>query len=104
MGGIGSGSFSWVEGLPGSPARGDERCLPASTRGGTVHDASARYSGPFPWDGIVPGGPGPPGTGRSAGAAGLSAGQPTSGIEHGDLVELAPMLRRVIAARVHEVD
>ena len=34
----------------------------------------------------------------------MSAGQPTSGIEHDDLVELAPILRRVIAARVREVD
>ena len=34
----------------------------------------------------------------------MSAGRSTSGIEHDDLVELAPMLRRVIAARVREVD
>ena len=34
----------------------------------------------------------------------MSAGQPTSGIEHDDLVELAPILRRVIAARVREAD
>ena len=34
----------------------------------------------------------------------MSAGQPTSGIEHDDFVELAPILRRVIAARVREVD
>jgi serine/threonine-protein kinase RsbT len=33
---------------------------------------------------------------------GLSAGQPTSGLWHDDLLELAPLLRRVIAARVHD--
>jgi RNA polymerase sigma factor (sigma-70 family) len=33
---------------------------------------------------------------------GLSAGQPTSEFQHGDVVELAPLLRRVIAARVHD--
>ena len=34
----------------------------------------------------------------------MSAGQPTSGFEHDDLVELTPILRRVIAARVLEAD
>jgi RNA polymerase sigma factor (sigma-70 family) len=33
---------------------------------------------------------------------GLSAGQRTSGFEHDDVVELAPLLRRVIGARVHD--
>jgi hypothetical protein len=33
--------------LLASPARGDERCLLVLTRGGTVHDASARNSKPF---------------------------------------------------------
>jgi RNA polymerase sigma factor (sigma-70 family) len=33
---------------------------------------------------------------------GLSAGQPTSGLWHDDVLELAPLLRRVIAARVHD--
>jgi RNA polymerase sigma factor (sigma-70 family) len=32
----------------------------------------------------------------------LSAGQPTSEFRHDDVVELAPLLRRVIAARVHD--
>jgi serine/threonine-protein kinase RsbT len=32
----------------------------------------------------------------------LSAGQPTSEFQHDDVVELAPLLRRVIAARVHD--
>jgi RNA polymerase sigma factor (sigma-70 family) len=32
----------------------------------------------------------------------LSAGRPASGIEHDDLLELAPLLRRVVAARVRE--
>jgi RNA polymerase sigma factor (sigma-70 family) len=32
----------------------------------------------------------------------LSAGQPTSEFQHGDVVELAPLLRRVIAARVRD--
>jgi serine/threonine-protein kinase RsbT len=33
---------------------------------------------------------------------GLSAGQPSGEFEHGDVVELAPLLRRVIAARVRD--
>jgi RNA polymerase sigma factor (sigma-70 family) len=33
---------------------------------------------------------------------GLSAGQPSGELEHGDVVELAPLLRRVIAARVRD--
>jgi RNA polymerase sigma factor (sigma-70 family) len=33
---------------------------------------------------------------------GLSAGQPTSELQHDDVVELAPLLRRVIGARVHD--
>jgi RNA polymerase sigma factor (sigma-70 family) len=33
---------------------------------------------------------------------GLSAGQPTSDLWHDDVLELAPLLRRVIAARVHD--
>jgi RNA polymerase sigma factor (sigma-70 family) len=33
---------------------------------------------------------------------GLSAGQPTSEFQHDDVVELAPLLRRVIGARVHD--
>jgi serine/threonine-protein kinase RsbT len=32
----------------------------------------------------------------------LSAGQPTGEFQHDDVVELAPLLRRVIAARVHD--
>jgi DNA-directed RNA polymerase specialized sigma24 family protein len=32
----------------------------------------------------------------------LSAGQPTSGLWHDDVPELAPLLRRVIAAWVHD--
>jgi RNA polymerase sigma factor (sigma-70 family) len=32
----------------------------------------------------------------------LSAGQPTSELQHDDVVELAPLLRRVIGARVHD--
>ncbi len=32
----------------------------------------------------------------------MSAGQPTSEFRHDDVVELAPLLRRVIAARVHD--
>ena len=34
----------------------------------------------------------------------MSAGRSTSGIEHDDLVELTPVLRRVIAARIREAD
>jgi serine/threonine-protein kinase RsbT len=41
-------------------------------------------------------------TAAPAGAVGLSAGQPTNEFQHGDVVELAPLLRRVIAARVHD--
>lgn len=41
------GIILMVEGLVGSPARGDERCLLVLTCGGTVHDASARNSWPF---------------------------------------------------------
>jgi RNA polymerase sigma factor (sigma-70 family) len=37
-----------------------------------------------------------------SGAVGLSAGQPTSEFQHDDVVELAPLLRRVIAARVRD--
>jgi RNA polymerase sigma factor (sigma-70 family) len=37
-----------------------------------------------------------------SGAAGLSAGRPTSDFEHDDVVELAPLLRRVIGARVRD--
>jgi RNA polymerase sigma factor (sigma-70 family) len=33
---------------------------------------------------------------------GLSAGQPSAQFEHGDVVELAPLLRRVVAARVRD--
>jgi RNA polymerase sigma factor (sigma-70 family) len=33
---------------------------------------------------------------------GLSAGQPTSEFQHDDVVELTPLLRRVIGARVHD--
>ena len=33
---------------------------------------------------------------------GLSAGQPTSEFQHDDVVELSPLLRRVIGARVHD--
>ena len=32
----------------------------------------------------------------------MSAGQPTSELQHDDVVELAPLLRRVIGARVHD--
>jgi RNA polymerase sigma factor (sigma-70 family) len=41
-------------------------------------------------------------TAAPAGAVGLSAGQPNSELQHGDVVELAPLLRRVIAARVRD--
>jgi RNA polymerase sigma factor (sigma-70 family) len=41
-------------------------------------------------------------TAAPAGAVGLSAGQPTSEFQHGDVVELAPLLRRVIAARFRD--
>ena len=37
-----------------------------------------------------------------SGAVGLSAGQPTSELQHDDVIELAPLLRRVIAARVRD--
>jgi RNA polymerase sigma factor (sigma-70 family) len=37
-----------------------------------------------------------------SGAVSLSAGQPTSESQHDDVVELAPLLRRVIAARVRD--
>ncbi len=36
------------------------------------------------------------------GGVGLSAGPPTSELEHRDVVELAPLLRRVVAARVRD--
>jgi RNA polymerase sigma factor (sigma-70 family) len=47
-------------------------------------------------------GHGPPTRAAPAGAVGLSAGQPTSELWHDDVLELAPLLRRVIAARVRE--
>ena len=39
---------------------------------------------------------------EAAGALGLSAGQPPSELRHDDVLELAPLLRRVIGARVRD--
>src|SRR5919109_4965795 len=50
------------------------------------------------WAATTPPAEGP----ATSGAAGLSAGQSGSGPRHDDVVELAPLLRRVIAARVRE--
>jgi RNA polymerase sigma factor (sigma-70 family) len=44
----------------------------------------------------------PPETGAPAGVVGLSAGQTASQFEQDDVVELAPLLRRVIGARVQD--
>ena len=54
-------------------------------------------------DRMALGGHRPPDRGPAAsGAMGLSAGQPTSELQHDDVVELTPLLRRVIGARVRD--
>jgi len=44
----------------------------------------------------------PPETSASEVVVGLSAGRPTSEFRHDDVVALAPLLRRVIGARVRD--
>src|SRR5918992_4030829 len=44
----------------------------------------------------------PPRRSGPRGAMGLSGGQPTSQFQHDDVVELTPLLRRVIGARVRD--
>jgi hypothetical protein len=47
---------------------------------------------------MAPGDHGPPESRAPAGVVGLSAGRPTSDVQHDDVVEPAPLLRRVIGA------
>src|SRR5919112_4771810 len=44
----------------------------------------------------------PPRRSGPRGAMGLSAGQPTGEFQHDEVIELAPLLRRVIGARVRD--
>ena len=102
-GGTGRVLLGFQEDPIGESGSADAASLLVLTRRGAVRDASAGNADGQTQGGTVPDGDLPAGTpAELPGALGLSAGRRTGELQHGDVVELAPLLRRVIAARVRD--